>query len=347
MARRTRIARPSQPADLHANFGGEDLRRGDILLYKGGNWIAWLIEHFDGTEYSHSSICLQPGASCVEVGEATGGGLKSDPLRVDRQTSAVCAFRLKARPDDLSPVISRAKAYVDIGNQYAYNQIVLLAFLCLTRRLIPLPGVRRLCRSILDQAASWLAALSSAGSGPLKPMICSEFVYRCYDEAYHMVGGPIHISGILPLQPPLIPRPNRGVHPYSLLMWAMGQPPERVRSKTPTEPLEAAIKEYSIELAQDDRQAVWLQPNKSDEDQRELLGSIHNFADRLYDAMVPRDTSYYLFPHSESSSGDRLKYLQSVCADFVTPGDLAGSDSLYQQGCLVGDRLPHAARTGD
>src|SRR5262249_7115548 len=75
---------------------------------------------------------------------------------------------------------------------YAYHQIVLLAILSLTRR-IPLPPVgRRLVRVALDQAAGVLNSLVEDGR---QLMICSEFVYRCYDEAHAGAGpNPYHMN---------------------------------------------------------------------------------------------------------------------------------------------------------
>ncbi len=80
--------------------------------------------------------------------------------------------------------------------RYGYEQILLLALLVSTQQIAWewIPGIASFVRDALDAAAAELASLTAAGRGP---MICSELVYRCYEEAgeqYHIriVGADYH-----------------------------------------------------------------------------------------------------------------------------------------------------------
>jgi len=78
------------------------------------------------------------------------------------------------------PVLEMIRRYVDEGDRFAYEEVVLLAILCTTRR-IPLPFLRW----ALDRAAALLVRMVDGGK---EPMACSELVYRCFDDAgqeYH------------------------------------------------------------------------------------------------------------------------------------------------------------------
>jgi hypothetical protein len=153
----------------------------DIILYKGTDFLSRAIEFFDDSPYSHASIRLD----IDEVAECLAFPF---PGLITRNTVAnsmdvnhsnqVLVRRMKNRPSDMSPVTSRAKFYLQNGNTYAYFQIAQLAFLTLTRKLFVVPILYDIARAACDIAAK---ALDS--SGDRKPMICSEFVNRCFHEA--------------------------------------------------------------------------------------------------------------------------------------------------------------------
>jgi hypothetical protein len=93
--------------------------------------------------------------------------------------------------EPLDAVVAKARVFLDEGHRYGYQQIVLLALLCLTRR-VKLPwAARRMVRSVLDHAAKALSDLVPTGASR---MICSEYVYRSYDEASDVSPDPFRIE---------------------------------------------------------------------------------------------------------------------------------------------------------
>ncbi len=156
-------------------FEPADVSPGDVLLFHGNGFVSWAIRAVDGTEVNHAAVAL-PGGMLAEAG---GKGLQKRAIPRPGGGEYIHVHRLKASTE-LDPVVGRATALLNEGHLYAYQQIVLLAVLCLTRR-IPLPGLaRRMVRSALDHAAKAVMDLLPVGASW---MICSEYVYRSFDEA--------------------------------------------------------------------------------------------------------------------------------------------------------------------
>jgi len=171
-------------------LGTARLLSADVLLYHGTGLISDAIRFFDGTDVSHSSLLLNNAP--LLVGEAIARGLIEQPLSGSVSDSAwVMARRLKVRPADVSPVLDRAAFYVAQKERYAYEQILLLAFLCLIRKPKITPIFKRLVIAVLERASKLLLKLTAGGK---QPMICSEFVYRCYEEAIPGVLDPFGLS---------------------------------------------------------------------------------------------------------------------------------------------------------
>ena len=150
----------------------------DMLLYHGGSAVSQLIQWFDGSEYSHSSI--YDGEMVLE---AIPDGVRRRSLKVSlADTLYVDVWRLRKEGNFIGspelpsgPVLEVVGRYAGDGDRFAYEEVVLLALLCTSRRL-PLPFLRW----ALDSAASRLVDMADGGK---EPMVCSELVYRCFSEA--------------------------------------------------------------------------------------------------------------------------------------------------------------------
>ncbi|NTU92510.1 MAG: hypothetical protein HGB29_00175 [Chlorobiaceae bacterium] len=162
------------PATISVN----ELRAGDVLLYHGESAVSQLIQWFSGSEYSHSSIF--DGAAVVEaVAEGIVRRTIDESLA---HTRYVDVWRLKkgghvlGEPElPAAPVLDVTARYAAQGGRFSYEELLLLALLCTTRR-VPLPFLRW----ALDAAASLLNDLIDEER---EPMVCSELVFRCFSEA--------------------------------------------------------------------------------------------------------------------------------------------------------------------
>ncbi|NMH28727.1 C40 family peptidase [Flavobacterium silvaticum] len=156
-------------------FSPKNLRDADILLYRGTSWLAKAIRFFDGTDYNHTSIFVGND----QVVEAVAKGVTRRTIDESIHDAVkVSVFRLLQRPDDMSPVIAVVPRYE--GNRYGYEQLLLLALICSMRSVRVNNVVARFFRRVLEGAAG---ALLNLTAGNRQALICSEFVYRCYDEA--------------------------------------------------------------------------------------------------------------------------------------------------------------------
>ena len=338
-------------------IGVSDLLPADVLLYKGTSFISRGIQFFDGTDFSHASLYLGDG----KVGEAIASGLeRSDIHKSVHGAEWVKVYRLKNRPPDVSVVLDKAKEYLDDGPRYGYEQILLLAFLSLTRKLKVTPSLAVFIRRVLDAAATTLTRLQSQNR---EPMICSEFVYRAYDEAVPEIDDPFSLrinewlramlrgmSGMaMPGGVPVsIPR-GQGVHPESLLafltaesssVWLRGvAEPTLLAAPTPEavdeSEIEALAASYLGEArpeAAPDLQKAAASPEKAT--MGDLLVATEGLASNLFSATHDEPALMAGMGGIAINKSPMIEHLFQVAADFVTPGDLFKTQSLFFVGQL-------------
>ena len=329
----------------------DDLEPGDVLLYRGKGFVSRGIQFFDGSPLSHAALYLGGG----QIGEAIAEGLVARDYQTSFHGSEwIKAYRLRNRPADVQPVLNVARTYLAQRNRYGYEQLVLLALLCTTRKVQMTPILRRLLRTLLDAATVRLADLLRAGK---EPMICSEFVYRAYDEADSAVvdAYSIRIPGMLPLPQEAraaaagkgVEGKARGVHQESLAaLFAAPASVAWVESPVPEhEPLGAPAKADTAAL--DRLIATYLRqakkgPSASVRRRREqvTLGQLRESTDRfvtnLYRAR-PQASGAQDAAVAAGETAERTaayQYLFHAAPDYVTPADLYTTDSLVLLGTV-------------
>jgi hypothetical protein len=316
-------------------------RLGDVLLYERSGVVSSLIRLFDGTDFSHAGLYVGDD----EVGEAVAKGVVRQPLAVSVRGAKRVRVRRLIAPAPLDPVVDRARQILAEGERYSYEQIMLLAFLCLTRRLPLTPSLHLLVRRVLDSAASRVAALLAGGR---EPMICSEFVYRCYDEALPAPDDvyTLEIDALAPAagrrraSAALPGGRGRGIHPESLLAWALapssrawapapppaaGRPPSR-RAPGEEGSIDGIARQYLEELSGARPPSRRAPPR----DDVELRSAVLRFALALQGPEGLGGGAAL-----RRAARTPLEGLAYRAADFVTPGDLAKSPSLYDAGTLA------------
>ncbi len=276
-----------------------DLKPGDVFLYQGTSLVARLIRLFDGTEYSHASIydgakvaeALSQGITTNTVADSVAG---SNFVDVYRFISAD-KHHLGDTGYPAAKVIARVKNYEEHPQPYAYDDIILLALLCTSRHLaVPLLGA--VVRNILDTASEKLSQLLAAGK---QPMICSEFVFRCYAQA----GNKYYLT-------------IRGAD----AMTAAAQ----VLATAPTQP--AGPKATARAATGSAAAPGWVADvEATDPEVRQTQAAARAFLD-LYRVAKQADPEQFIASSSVASA-------QAV-ANFVTPGDLKKSPNLYKVGTL-------------
>jgi hypothetical protein len=167
-----------------------DLRPGDVVMFRGTDFIDRLIIELDGGDYSHSASYLGEG----EILEAIAEGVKRRSLNEsigDHRPEYADVFRFRSDTNIIldgelpydPPIKARAYYYEHEGDSYAYDDLVLLGVLTTIRHT---PAIGPISRHLLDAAAEILSRIVAEGKHPL---ICSALVFRCFEEA----GLPYHI----------------------------------------------------------------------------------------------------------------------------------------------------------
>lgn len=336
----------------------DDLVAGDILLYRVTDSIknlhSALIRKLDGTEVSHAGLfmggCV---AEALAVGEHAGLGAQSLTDSI-AGCDWVAVRRLRNSLGDMQPVLGTAQKYLDQGNRYAYGQILLLAMVCSTRKLdLSNPLLRRIVYSAINNAAAFVRRMQSGGK---QPMICSEFVYRDYDEAIPEKVDPYTIEIEPPWaasRPRLLGRRRRErhviasdhIHPESLLGRLQAEVGD-LRTAIGTTKALAAMSPETSEAELDTMIAAYL-GEKSDglpKTAAKAAAGPEVTMRHLQDAVaVLAESLHYATDAGRKlgigASGARTcatpaDTLLEISADFVTPGDLWRSPSLVTIGEL-------------
>jgi len=303
------------------------LMPGDILLYRSRGLISDAIRFIDRSQVSHSALFIgRHGQKGRAVGEAIREGVVRRELPVSIEHAEwVEARRLKEPPASLDPVLARAAHYLDRGERYAFEQVLLLAFLCLTRNLVGSSVLGGLIRETLDAAAGFLLRLVDTGR---EPMICSEFVFRCYSES---LPGAVALSARAPAAPRAGARgvpigPGGGIRrgsALSILLERHGgrMPDGGAKALQVPQPAGVSAVEERIEAYFRDVQIRKAAPARIDLLSPELLPSFERFASSLHG--VRRRAGSL-----EAARAGAMEGLFEAAADFVTPGDLQRSRSL-------------------
>lgn len=325
----------------------EQLEAGDVLLYNGTSLLSEAIKFFTNSDVSHAGIFLGGPAGGL-VGEAVSAGVIRDAR--DQSFAGhnwVMVHRLRATTN-LGPVIARANFYLDQSVKYAYPQLVFLAILLLVKRVRPSGMLGRMVSAVTTAAAEALNRFLESGQNL---MICSEFVYRAFDEAdstpasaYHLqipgvaregwsAQGGIEAGSILA---------QLQAHP-DLLESGFGQAAESARAALPLN--QAVLEARASELLADylAEQRYGRPSRKAPEPafalDQQTAAAVSRFAIAVA-ALRHRASGDSMQAAVERATQERqpgalppvLATLLRSPADFVTPADLRQSPSLVQIG---------------
>ena len=330
-----------------------DLHPADVLLYSRNSALGRAIRILDGTAISHAGMYV-----AGQVAEAVGEGLLHrgllESLGTDRRDYIVVCRRNTVLPD-ASAVVRAAEGYLRGSIRYAYSEVLLCAFLSFTRRVPLTPASRGFIRRTLDKAASILLGVD-VQSRP-EQLMCSEFVYRCYDEAVAPSGRTWTLKIASAGQTDDVPLEGRGgsgnagpaggvggIRAGSLLdrardVWqqpilegrgdgtpAALQPPPAV----PQAEVEGAAAVFAAEQGAAP-EADPGAPLGDDAADGELLVSMQRFARALADSQRGPQPEGRKQPRG---SVPPLRETVSLLANFISPGDLFCSPSLLHLGRL-------------
>jgi len=325
-----------------------NIKDGDICLYHGNGWISKAIRYIDGTEVNHASIFV--GNNRVIEAEGITNRISKNTIENSMNGSAwIKVYRLKERPDDMDPVVDKANWYFGQSNRYGYEQILLLAMLSLIRKSKKGRIFRYLAKIVLERAAAVLLKLTEGGK---EVLICSELVYRSYNEAHEGINDPysLGLTNLNTLKGMLGLPAN--VHPESLYALFGVPAAKNLSDNSFVDTAYNNVKQMADDIGLDvlsniDDELKYLLPLLEDDELtaedvpevsiEELEGTFQVFARQLHrqanlshlDRAESIDDAMYFREKSMT-----FKSLNEVIADFVTPGDLYKADALKYTGTI-------------
>lgn len=160
-----------------------DLQAGDVLLFspEEGSWISKAITWLTDAPVSHAAMTYQIPTKLIEetppavrVAEAT--------IRFPGRT--VHVMRLNKPIEDFKPVMDAAAQYLNGEAPYAMNNLYLLGVLLIYKKFSPSDTTQKIILRILKRLTEKLLDAINQMKYPDKhPMVCSQFVFECYQEA--------------------------------------------------------------------------------------------------------------------------------------------------------------------
>lgn len=161
----------------------EDFQAGDILLFKidkNSDWISRAISLLTNSDVSHAALYM--GKSILS--DEGLDGLACHQIANDMTGRPVYVERLNPNLD-MTPVLLAANKM--IGQQEPYNKLALvqLGLLLLYKKEFPIDSLDRLLlKWVFDAATVAINEYSHKIFSPGKePMVCSQYVYQCYQDA--------------------------------------------------------------------------------------------------------------------------------------------------------------------
>jgi hypothetical protein len=160
-----------------------DLKPGDVLLFSGekGSSISEAIMFLTNSPVSHAALVY---SDPNEVVEETPPSVQVNPAKKRFEGRTIYVNRLKKQPASLAPVIEAATRYVNNDEPYAMSNLYLVGLLLIYKRFTPSTPVQKAMSKILKRLAAKIIDYINKQKSPGKlPMVCSQFVYQCFEDA--------------------------------------------------------------------------------------------------------------------------------------------------------------------
>lgn len=160
-----------------------DLQAGDILLFSGekDSFISQAIMFLTDAPVSHAAMTYAPSSIIVEE---TPPAIQTSKAaeRFDGRTISV--MRLNPAQPKYTPVLNAATSYLNNKEPYATANLYLVGMLLIYRRFTPRDFLQQVIIKILKKLTASIIDYHNARKYPGKlPMVCSQFVYQCYEDA--------------------------------------------------------------------------------------------------------------------------------------------------------------------
>ena len=314
-----------------------DLKPGDVLLFSGekGSFISEAIMFLTNSPVSHAALVYSDPSTIVEE---TPPAVQVNPAKTRFEGRTIYVNRLKKEPTSLSPVIGAATGYVNDDEPYAMSNLYLVGLLLIYKKFTVSTPVQKAMIKILKRLTAHIIDYINRHKTPGKlPMVCSQFVYQCFEDA----GGEYKLR----IQNPVLALAAGTAQPPSVLDLTI----QRIKQdRTPafrsslsaaaqaevTGAPEGSDEELAAELLKALRAEKAAEAAGLEDD---LVLSVTQFCHAAHASITVRtlQPEALLRANQLGAAPDALSYFKSEEAYFVTPADLLDhSDSLTRVGTI-------------
>lgn len=323
------------------NFDIDQLQIADILLFSGeedrtSQAIMWLTN----SKVTHAALYRGQG----EIIEETSPNVKIYKLNSDGRFHGREMYinRLNKKQFYTEPVINAATTYLNNITPYAYSNLYLLGLILLYKKFSPNFLTKRVMIKIYKKLAAYIIEFINQHKSPGKlPMVCSQFVFQCYEDAgedYHLKLGKASLRESLLVNKNNLTMVEQVISYVQLSSLAIEAP-----NWTDVDlEIQSILSQTEEELAQELLEA--LQSNEvatTDEIDDELAVAVHKFGEAAYLAESKAENSRPVMLEKSNELARDLKispglsFLKIKEAYFVTPEDLLNNcDNLVQVGVI-------------
>lgn len=306
----------------------KDLNSGDVLLFSGekGSLISEAIMFLSNAPVSHAAMVYNPNSTIVEESPPAVQTNQAAERFIDRKVSVM---RLKPAQSSYGPVLEAATGYLNNKAPYANANLYLVGMLLIYRKFAPDTLQQAIIIKILKKITASIITYYNEHKYPGElPMVCSQFVYQCYEDA----GGDYQLKirgGVL----------GKAAPAEMALPSLLDQAIYRVRNETApafrafvttntgmalAEPEMQSDEELAGELLEtlQVRSALGAEPSAPLQDA--LVVAIHEFgqAIQLVRRGVSAPADELLQANTQRMASNGLAQLKAEEAYFVAPGDL-------------------------
>jgi hypothetical protein len=160
-----------------------DLKQGDILLFTSdGSFISNLITILTKSKVSHSAMVYTP--DCTQVIESCTNGIGTSIIAEQYKGRTACVRRYKV-DENFQPVLNAGTIYLNNHEPYNFTDMLGVGLLLIVRRSNhPTTAKQKIIVQIVNKlTASLIDYVNSRIHPGQHPMVCSQFVTQCYQDA--------------------------------------------------------------------------------------------------------------------------------------------------------------------
>lgn len=162
-----------------------DLEPGDVLLFSAeeGSFLSWAITFLTDMPVSHAAIFYDKAAGILV--EESIPRIRTMDAKERFGNRTITVRRLDNREGlSMSPVLDAAGGYLNELEPYGLDNLYLVGLLLMYKRFTPDTWKRKVVIKILKKVTAGIVEFVNRHKHAGKlPMVCSQFVTQCFDDA--------------------------------------------------------------------------------------------------------------------------------------------------------------------